>query len=309
MSKTKENYVGTSRAYYRYQEDRQRVIQRNEEQQRIVNEYFIVKNKKKYNLVLIIVGIVALLAGVILLCCGLGAKSTNVGGDSSKDEYPGISSLPGYKPDDSPSDKKGSDGATLITIGAVFALVGLTCGSIVSKTVKYTPDKFMTDEEYEALVDKRISAMDIKQFGLDQLGIDAEEIKDVAPLVFTDNAFTEGSFRVYNPQTKRVHSSTKYVTYIYFTDKQVLTYTITFDMCCNEQTEETNELFYHDVCDVTSTIKRNVIDLGSTKFEYSEIGFSVISSNASITVAMSGDNERLSSVQAMKQKIRERKVQ
>lgn len=308
MSKTQKKSAGKYRTYYRYQQDKQKVIRRTDEQKRIVNEYFIVKNKPKYNLILIILGVVALLVGIILLGCGMGANRLSIGrGDSG---YPDLSDF-GYDLDYGSEQKnptKATNSTALIVAGVILALGGGVCLIIMKKTVKYLPAKVMTDEEYEALVDKRIEGMDIKQMGLDQLGIDADEIKDVTPLVFQDNAFTPESLHVFNPQTNKVHSSTKSVTYVYFTDKQLLTYTVTFDMCCNAQTEESNELFYHDVCDVASKISKNVMDTGSEKFEYCSITFSVISTNASISVSMGGDNERLNSVQAMKQKIRERKA-
>lgn len=309
MSKTQKKSAGKYQAYYRYQQDKQKVIRRTDEQKRIVNEYFIVKNKPKYNLILIILGVVALLVGIILLGCGIGANRPSIGGSDSG--YPDLSDY-GYDFDygsgQEASPNKGTNGTALIVVGVILTLGGGVCLIIMKKTVKYLPAKIMTDEDYEALVDKRIAGMDIKQMGLDQLGIDADEIKDVTPLVFQDNAFTPESLSVFNSQTNKVHSSTKSVTYVYFTDKQLLTYTVTFDMCCNAQTEESNELFYGDVCDVASKISKNVMDTGSAKFEYCSITFSVISTNASISVSMGGDNERLNSVQAMKQKIRERKA-
>lgn len=278
--------------YYRYQEDNQIVVKRTEEQQRIVDEYFVVKNiktttcdsslKKKAKLFgtisscLLILGVIVAVGGFIVEIPALGV------------------------------------------LGIAAAIGGIVCKIISNQTMKnfeesikvtVAPRKLMTDAEFEALVDKKIESMDIAQLGLDRLGLDSDQVKEIRPIVLRDKVINNRSFTVRNKENRSVHSSTQYVTYLYFTDEQLFVYKIQFDMCCNMQEEWTSEFFYKDICDVSSYTSRNILTIGDIKFEYSTVSFNIIASNSQIGFEIDGDNENVGSIQAMKQKIREKKAQ
>ena len=281
--------------FYRFQNDRQEVIERNEEQQRIKDEYFVVKNiktttcdsslKKKAKKIKSISS-ATLWIGIILGAIGIIGDKT-----------------------------------ALLVIGIMSVVASIVCRIVNSKLLKkfqesikvsVAPKKLMTDAEYEELVAKRIEAMNIDQVSLDKLGLDPDQVKEIQPIVIRDKVIREHSFTVENFEKGSLHSSTQHVTYLYFTDEQLFVYKIVFDMCCNMQEEWASEFFYKDICDVSSYTSRNVIKFGENdkdSFEYSTVSFEIIASNSKIGFNVDGDNENVGSIQAMKQKIRERKAQ
>ena len=278
--------------YYRYQDDDQIVIKRSDEQQRIFEQYFVVKNiktttcdssLKKKAKTISTVSNVLLWPGIILGAIGL------IG------------------------DKK-----ALLVIGIIAVVSSIICRIVGSNTLKkfndsikvtVAPKKLMNDEEYEKLVDEKIESMNIAQLGLDRLGLDPDQVSDIHPIVLRDKVINENSLTVRNKEDRTVHSSTQHVTYLYFTDEQLFVYKIQFDMCCNMQDEWASEFFYKDICDVSSKTSRNVLKGDGFEFEYSTVSFNIIASNSQIGFDLDGDNENIGSIQAMKNKIREKKSQ
>ncbi len=276
--------------YYRYQEDNQIVIERTEEQQKIFEEYFVVQNikttickseLKKKAKKLKTLSTVLLWIGILVLVIGIIASEIAVS-----------------------------------VIGGVSIVAAIICKSVSNNLmeqfkrsikISYAPNKVMTDEEYEKLVDEKIESMNIEQMGLDRLGIDPEQIKEIRPIVLRNKVINDYSLRVKNYQDNTIHSSTQHVTYLYFTDEQLFVYKIVFDMCCNMQDEWAKEFFYKDICDISTHTQRNVLNDGEMKFEYSTVSFDIIVTNSEIGFVLDGDNENINSLMAMKQKIREKK--
>lgn len=284
--------VERENGHYRYQDDKQVVIKRNEEQQRIKDEYFVVKNietttcdsslKKKAKKFKV--------ASSVMLWIGIILGAIGIIGDKT----------------------------TLLVIGIISVIASIVCKIVNSKLLKkfqesikvtVAPKKLMTDAEYEELVAKRIEAMNIGQVSLDKLGLDPDQVKEIQPIILKDKVIKDHSFRVKNKENGSLHSSTQHVTYLYFTDEQLFVYKIVFDMCCNMQEEWASEFFYKDICDVSSYTTKNVLAIDDFKFEYSTVSFEIIASNSKIGFDVDGDNENVGSIQAMKQKIRERKAQ
>lgn len=284
--------VEREKGYYRYQNDNQVVIKRNEEQQRIKDEYFVVKNietttcdsllKKKAKKIKA--------ASSAMLWIGIILGAIGIIGDKT----------------------------ALLVIGIISVGASIVCRIVNSKLLKkfqdsikvtVAPKKLMTDAEYEELVAKRIEAMNIGQVSLDKLGLDPDQVKEIQPIILKDKVIKDHSFRVKNKENGSLHSSTQHVTYLYFTDEQLFVYKIVFDMCCNMQEEWASEFFYKDICDVSSYTTKNVLAIDDFKFEYSTVSFEIIASNSKIGFDIDGDNENVGSIQAMKQKIRERKAQ
>lgn len=292
--------VEREKGYYRYQNDNQVVIKRNEEQQRIKDEYFVVKNietttcdsllKKKAKKIKA-ASSAMLWIGIILGAIGI----IGIIGDKTALLVIGI-----------------------LVIGIMSVVASIVCRIVNSKLLKkfqdsikvtVAPKKLMTDTEYEELVAKRIEAMNIGQVSLDKLGLDPDQVKEIQPIILKDKVIKDHSFRVKNKENGSLHSSTQHVTYLYFTDEQLFVYKIVFDMCCNMQEEWASEFFYKDICDVSSYTTKNVLAIDDFKFEYSTVSFEIIASNSKIGFDIDGDNENVGSIQAMKQKIRERKAQ
>ena len=169
------------------------------------------------------------------------------------------------------------------------------------------PEKLLSHDEYEGLVAKKIEEMNVVQLGLNRLGLDESQVEEVKPIILKDRALIDTSLHVFDSEKGVIHSSTQHVTLLYFTNEELFVYKIEFDMCCNKQQEWTSEFFYEDICDITTNIDKNILELGSEKLEYSTVSFNVIASNSSIGFSVDGDNPNVSSINGMKQKIRDRK--
>ena len=276
--------------YYRYQRDAQVVIERTEEQQRIFDEYFVIKNYKTVTCDSRLKRISKVLRTISHCLC-----------------WPGIALfLFGLI--------ESEDGVKVLGIIAVIAAIilriiarGVNKRFEDSIDISRAPKKVMTDEEYEKLVDEKIESMNIEQLGLEKLGLDPEQIQEIRPIVLRNKVINDYSLRVKNYNDNTIHSSTQHVTYLYFTDEQLFVYKIVFDMCCNMQDEWAKEFFYKDICDISTHTERNVLTDGKMKFEYSTVSFDIIVTNSEIGFVLDGDNENINSLMAMKQKIREKK--
>ena len=285
-----EDNVTVEHGYYRYQKDNQIVITRTKEQQRIFDEYFVVKNiknvtcdssLKEKSQMMKIISIILFALGVIVALMGLGLGKIAI-----------------------------IAGLCIVVIGGGISLISSSYKKKYKASIKATvaPKKIMTDDEFEKLVDKKIKEMNVEKLGMERLGIDTEQVKEITPIVLRDKVVNERSLRVYNKETGTLHSSTQYVTMLYFTDEELFVYKIQFDMCCNMQDEWTSEFFYKDICDISSHTYKNVLKFEGVDYEYSTVSFSIIASNSSIGFDLDGNNENVGSIQAMKQKIREKKM-
>lgn len=310
LNKSRQNagevHIGThEKGYYRFQEDKQVVLKRDETQQKIFEEYFVVKNYqttscdsslKKKSEMLNLVCKLFLCVGLILFGYYFIKRLTSSGPiiGSESENY-----------------------TWLLILGIICVITFFICKYLSSRylkkynasiKVKVAPRKLMTDEEYEKMVEEKISSMDIDKLSLAKLGLDEEQVKEIKPIIFRDKVITDESLKVRNNDNNSVHSSTQHVTYLYFTDEQLFVYKIQFDMCCNKQNEWTDEFFYKDICDVSTSESRNVLAYGDIKFEYSTMAFKIIATNSEIGFVLEGDKLKMDSIQAMKQKIREKKM-
>lgn len=279
--------------YFRYQDDNQIVIQRDELQKKILEEYFIIKNYQtsdqslaKKSKQFSIISVISLILGLIL---------TIVGGVSLSGGAKGV--CVGF-------------GVLFLILSIIMFILFLHYKKKYASSIKIGPKKVMTDLEYEALVRKRIEEMPIVEtLGLERLGLDAEKVKMIKPIILSDKVITDYSLKVYNPNTKTLHSSTQYIMLLYFTEDQLYVYKIQFDMCCNAQEEWTCEFFYKDICDVSTHVDKNTLKIGDYRFEYSTVSFRIVATNSEIGFSIDGMNQNISSIQAMRQKIREKKLQ
>lgn len=266
----------TAPGYYRYQLDNQRVIERNDLQQRIVDEYFIVKYGE--NVLLKALKVLAYLTAIIFIIPGIINESS---------------------------------------VCFVFMGIFFVCGFVLSffhKRSKKFPEKLMSHEEYEKLVKEHMDKLDVRKMALRRLGIDSDQVKEVMPIRISDKVINSRSLKAFDSLKNEIHSSTQYVTMVFFTNEQIYMYKLQFDMCCNEIKEWTSEYFYEDICDVSSCIEKNTLIFDDKSVEYSTMEVKVIATNSWMSLTVNGtnenfdgENEKIKTIRAMTQKIRERR--
>ena len=169
--------------------------------------------------------------------------------------------------------------------------------------------KNMTDDEYMAIVRKKRDSLNLKQRALSKIGLDEDELQEIAPIMF------EG-FTFKNAWSKRRAngnwvSSAYQVSWLFFSATEVYIYQYTMNMDEDKKSESTEEYFYRDVTSFNSrTETEEAKDNHGNKIEVESNKFCIVVPGATLTVALqdtTGDFE--SAIQGMKQKLREKKMQ
>jgi hypothetical protein len=177
--------------------------------------------------------------------------------------------------------------------------------------------KPMLTSEYIAAVMAKKNSLNIKQKALSKLGIDPDEKFEIDPVEFTGWAYV-GDYR-----SKDGCSSQFETTWIFFGETQLYVYSYMFDMTADNKRERTEEYFYKDVTNFSSTSEtvetteyfvKSCLGLMPLKIEQKKINvdttkFSVIVPGDKFSCAMEGNSALEERIKGMKQKLREKKDQ
>lgn len=162
--------------------------------------------------------------------------------------------------------------------------------------------KKISDDEYLEMVYHKRDSMNIKQMAIDSLGIDEEDVKEIPPVML--EGFVYKDAYVHFTANDYV-SSTYQVAWLFFSSTQFYIYRFTFNMDNSKKESETKEFFYKDVTSLsTKSDPEKTINL----YEPLESKkFSIIVPGDGISVSMTGVSNADGVIQAMKQKVREKK--
>lgn len=174
----------------------------------------------------------------------------------------------------------------------------------------------MKDEEYDALVQSKRNAIDIKKKALGKIGLDESQVNEIPPVCFEGYEFTDSEHGGLEHWTKIgkdgvARSSAYSVTQLFFSDTQVYMYQIIFSMDDGAQKERTEEYFYRDITNFSTTSEtEQIAELSGCTGKVTDRmvnvrRFSMIVPGDRFTCSTSQDIER--QVSAMKAKLREKK--
>jgi len=82
-------------------------------------------------------------------------------------------------------------------------------------------------------------------------GMDADEVREISPVLVEDYSFSSRCFKMFRDLTYR--ASGYQLSYLMFSEKQLYAYSYTFDLTCADTTERTREYFYEDITNVDVT--------------------------------------------------------
>ena len=181
--------------------------------------------------------------------------------------------------------------------------------------------KGLTDEEYEGLVMAKAKSVDFKQKALDKIGLDESQVSEVAPIHFEDYFFAgdEDKTKTFAIRGKDGvwRSSAYQITWIFFSSTQVYVYQYTFNMDEDGKKEQTEEYFYKDITNfstTTDTVEKTVPGKVSCTGKVSYIRTSVDTSRFQLSAmgdklycALKQDDYAEKAIQGMKAKLREKK--
>ena len=164
-------------------------------------------------------------------------------------------------------------------------------------------------KEFDAFYKKAEAAMDLKNKGMQKLGIVEEQIIDVKPF-YIYGPKHDGYYINYTDGTCR--SSMYEYTYIFFTEDQVLFYTRDLNLLdLSKKKESTQEYFYQDITSIsTSTVSKEVknqLKEGKTE-EVETEAFLIIVPGDKQSLAYTGNDLTNESVKGMKNLLRNKKM-
>ena len=166
------------------------------------------------------------------------------------------------------------------------------------------------DEDYDAVVEGMLKSLNTYQKAIDKIGLDESELKEIPPITlvgYEDSEFSKTT-------ASGAYRSNKYsVTHLFFSATQVYMYQIIFNTMKNEKKERTEEYFYKDITNFsTSTDSTEATSFGggcspqAKKVSIEVQRFALIVPGDKFSCATYGDIEQ--SVKAMKNKLREKKM-
>jgi len=193
------------------------------------------------------------------------------------------------------------------------------------KVIKYfmAPEgclsKNISDEEYDQLVRDKCASMSLKQKALDKTGVDESQVKEIAPIEF-QNWHYDKNTRIKRGKDGKYRTSSYQVTWLFFSDKQVFVYQYTFNMDEDGKKERTEEYFYKDITNFSTSSESeekesweagkgclNAVPTVSRRNVEHDV-FKLIVPGDQFLCDMVNDSEAESKIQAMKQKLREKKA-
>lgn len=181
------------------------------------------------------------------------------------------------------------------------------------KTIEYfckqpgCMSKVISDDEYMQLVKARRDSLKLRQKALSKIGLDESEVSEIKPATFEGFVY-KNAYAKQRADGKYVSSSYQ-VAWLFFSSTQVYIYRCTFNMDDDKKTESTDEFFYKDVTSFsTSSETEEAKNIGGNKLEVESNKFCMVVPGDKLYVSMDGVSDSESIIQAMKQKLREKKM-
>lgn len=112
----------------------------------------------------------------------------------------------------------------------------------------------MTVEEYREKVRARRDSLDTKSMALRKLGIDEEEVQEIAPVTFEGYVFNDKVDNLVARATTNSWVTSEYmITWLFFGEREVFIYQYSFSMTSDSKKEKTMQYFYQDVTNFTAS--------------------------------------------------------
>lgn len=179
----------------------------------------------------------------------------------------------------------------------------------------------MTDEEFIKIVDGKLAALKLKERALAKIGLDEDEVNEIPPVNFVDFVLDDAYVR--KLETGECVSNYLESTWIFFSATQVYIYEYTLWLDRDKKREDTLEYFYKDITAMSTSSResrtKSVITykksgcLGGKKLSLAKTEiiestkFAITVPGDKLYVSMKATEENENCVQAMKQKLREKK--
>ena len=176
--------------------------------------------------------------------------------------------------------------------------------------------KPITDSEYDEMVMAKAKSVDYKQKALDKIGLDESQVSEITPIHFEQYLYNDKSYDLRGKDGKW-RSSQYQITWLFFSSSQVYVYQNTFNMDEDGKKEQTEEYFYKDITNfsTTSDTVEKIVPLKTSckgdvtwgKANYEVSRFQLSAMGDKFYASVTADDYVEKSIQGMKAKLREKK--
>ena len=172
--------------------------------------------------------------------------------------------------------------------------------------------KGLTDQEYETMVVAKAKSMNFKQKALDKIGLDESQVNEVEPIHFEGYLFDDKKAFALRGKDGLWRSSAYQITWIFFSSTQIYVYQYTFNMDEDGKKEQTEEYFYKDITNFSTTSDTVEKEVSTEKGKFARVNvdsnrFSIVVPGDKFYCAMQQNDYTEKAIQGMKAKLREKK--
>ncbi len=178
--------------------------------------------------------------------------------------------------------------------------------------------KGLSDQEYEAMIQAKLSSIDFKQKALNKIGLDESQVSEIRPVRFDGYVFDDKKAYARCGKDRIWRSSAYQVSWIFFSNTQVYVYQYTFNMDEDGRRESTEEYFYRDITNFSTSsdaVEKEVVDkvscTGKTTYIRKNVEtnrFALIVPGDKFYCSMKQSDYSEKAIQGMKAKLREKKM-
>lgn len=176
----------------------------------------------------------------------------------------------------------------------------------------------MTVEEYMQKVRAKRDSLDTKSMALRKLGIDEEEVQEIAPVTFEGYVFNDKVDNLVARATTNTWVSSEYmITWLFFGEREVFIYQYSFSMTSDSKKENTMQYFYQDVTNFTAsseTYQKIIADssgcMGDTQYMQASANadeFKIVVPGDTLRCSMTPTDSTDAAIRGMRNKLREMK--
>lgn len=151
-----------------------------------------------------------------------------------------------------------SGSVALVFVGLLIVAAGIAWIVLKNKGI-------VSDADYDASVGEMLTNM--KEKALNKLGIDEDEVKEIAPISFDGYVYKGASLA--KKGADGLWRTNKYESVmLFFSEHEVHCYTYTFDTTVKKQTEATDVYFYRDIVSVSTASDSTQVLGNNVDYEY-----------------------------------------
>lgn len=176
----------------------------------------------------------------------------------------------------------------------------------------------MTVEEYRQKVRARLNGLDTKSMALRKLGIDEEEVQEIAPVTFEGYVFNDKVDNLVARASTNTWVSSEYmITWLFFGEREVFIYQYSFSMTSDSKKENTMQYFYQDVTNFTAsseTYQKLVAEssgcMGAAQYMQASANadeFKIVVPGDTLRCSMTPTDSTDAAIRGMRNKLREMK--